>query len=59
MVASSLDDRIRTKGHLMMLSRQTMSANEMMIANSASPALVKIIEMPKGYVDANHQHTWH
>lgn len=59
MVASSLDDGIRTKGHVIMLSRQKMSANEMMIANPASPALVKTIEMPKGYVDTNHQHTWH
>ena len=59
MVASKLKDRIRTKGHVIMLNRQEMSANEMMIANPASPALVKTIEMSKGYIDSNHQHTWH
>ncbi|HAS6150134.1 TPA: helix-turn-helix domain-containing protein [Vibrio vulnificus] len=36
-----------------------MTSNEMMAANPHSPALVKTIDMPKGYIDAMHQHTWH
>ncbi|MEZ8604883.1 AraC family transcriptional regulator [Vibrio splendidus] len=36
-----------------------ITSNEMMVANPNSPALVKTIDMPKGYVDAMHQHTWH
>lgn len=36
-----------------------MTSNEMMAANPHSPALVKTIDMPKGYIDALHQHTWH
>ncbi|BAJ03158.1 transcriptional regulator, AraC/XylS family [Shewanella violacea DSS12] len=31
----------------------------MMAANPRSPALVKTIEMPKGYVDTRHHHDWH
>ncbi len=42
-----------------MLSRQMPSANEMMAANPHFPALVKTIEMPKGYIDAMHHHCWH
>lgn len=42
-----------------MPNRQPKSANEMMDANPRSPALVKTIEMPKGYIDTMHQHTWH
>ncbi|HFS8461356.1 TPA: AraC family transcriptional regulator, partial [Vibrio cholerae] len=36
-----------------------MTANQMMAANPSSPALTKTIDMPKGYVDLRHQHTWH
>ncbi|EHU5195989.1 helix-turn-helix transcriptional regulator [Vibrio vulnificus] len=36
-----------------------MTSNEMMAANPHSPALVKTIDMPKGYIDAMHEHTWH
>ncbi|MEG3696531.1 helix-turn-helix transcriptional regulator [Vibrio coralliirubri] len=36
-----------------------MTSNEMMAANPNSPALVKTIDMPKGFIDAMHQHTWH
>ncbi|MFA0054805.1 AraC family transcriptional regulator [Vibrio echinoideorum] len=36
-----------------------MTSNEMMVANFNSPALVKTIDMPKGYIDKLHQHTWH
>ncbi|MFA0309428.1 AraC family transcriptional regulator [Vibrio splendidus] len=36
-----------------------MTSNEMMVANPNSPALVKTIDMPKGFIDAMHQHTWH
>ncbi|WP_192890439.1 AraC family transcriptional regulator [Vibrio bathopelagicus] len=36
-----------------------ITSNEMMVAHPNSPALVKTIDMPKGYVDAMHQHTWH
>ncbi|MGF1823802.1 helix-turn-helix transcriptional regulator [Vibrio splendidus] len=36
-----------------------ITSNEVMVANPNSPALVKTIYMPKGYVDAMHQHTWH
>ncbi|MEZ8125652.1 helix-turn-helix domain-containing protein [Vibrio splendidus] len=36
-----------------------ITSNEMMVANPNLPALVKTIDMPKGYVDAMHQHTWH
>lgn len=36
-----------------------MTSNEMMAANPHSAALVKTIDMPKGYIDAMHQHTWH
>ncbi len=36
-----------------------MTSNEMMAANPSSPALVKTIDMPKGFIDAMHQHTWH
>ncbi|HHX8440785.1 TPA: AraC family transcriptional regulator [Vibrio diabolicus] len=48
-----------------MLTRQidsksgVMTSNEMMVANPHSPVLVKTIDMPKGYIDALHQHTWH
>lgn len=49
-----------------MLTRQidsksgVMTSNEMMVANPPhSPVLVKTIDMPKGYIDALHQHTWH
>ncbi|AWG87157.1 AraC family transcriptional regulator [Vibrio parahaemolyticus] len=48
-----------------MLTRQIDSksgvttSNEMMAANPHSPVLVKTIDMPKGYIDALHQHTWH
>ncbi|MCR9364535.1 AraC family transcriptional regulator [Vibrio antiquarius] len=48
-----------------MLTRQidsksgVMTSNEMMAANPHSPVLVKTIDMPKGYIDALHQHTWH
>ena len=48
-----------------MLTRQidsksgVVTSNEMMAANSHSPVLVKTIDMPKGYIDALHQHTWH
>ncbi|MCF7495173.1 helix-turn-helix transcriptional regulator [Vibrio sp. L5-1] len=48
-----------------MLTRQIdshsgiINSNEMMVANPNSPALVKTIDMPKGYVDVMHQHTWH
>ena len=36
-----------------------MTSNEMMTENPHSPALVKTIDMPKGYIDSMHQHTWH
>lgn len=36
-----------------------ITSNEMMAANPHSPVLVKTIDMPKGYIDALHQHTWH
>ncbi|PMJ65323.1 AraC family transcriptional regulator [Vibrio splendidus] len=36
-----------------------ITSNEMMVANPNSPALVKTIDMPKGFIDAMHQHTWH
>ncbi|EPA0959627.1 TPA: helix-turn-helix transcriptional regulator [Vibrio parahaemolyticus] len=48
-----------------MLTRQIDSksgvttSNEMMAANPHSPVLVKTIDMPKGYIDVLHQHTWH
>ncbi len=48
-----------------MLTRQidsksgVITSNEMMAANPHSPVLVKTIDMPKGYIDALHQHTWH
>ncbi|GAK17020.1 LOW QUALITY PROTEIN: transcriptional regulator, AraC family [Vibrio sp. JCM 19053] len=48
-----------------MLTRQidsksgVVTSNEMMAANPHSPVLVKTIDMPKGYIDALHQHTWH
>lgn len=48
-----------------MLTRQIDSksgvttSNEMMAANPHFPVLVKTIDMPKGYIDALHQHTWH
>ncbi|MFC3024871.1 AraC family transcriptional regulator [Vibrio zhugei] len=42
-----------------MLNRHAISANEMMVANPNSPALVKTIEMPKGYLDTKHFHPWH
>lgn len=48
-----------------MLTRQinsrtgVVTSNKMMAANPNSPALVKTIDMPKGYIDAMHQHTWH
>ncbi|KOO13838.1 AraC family transcriptional regulator [Vibrio xuii] len=48
-----------------MLTRQinshsgVMTSNEMMTENPHSPALVKTIDMPKGYIDSMHQHTWH
>ncbi|MEZ8832362.1 helix-turn-helix transcriptional regulator [Vibrio cyclitrophicus] len=48
-----------------MLTRQidsqsdVMSSNEMMATSFHSPALVKTIDMPKGYIDKMHQHTWH
>lgn len=53
------------KRQLTMLTRQidsksgVMTSNEMMAANPHSPVLVKTIDMPKGYIDALHQHTWH
>ncbi|EGR0720651.1 AraC family transcriptional regulator [Vibrio alginolyticus] len=53
------------KRQLTMLTRQidsksgVVTSNEMMAANSHSPVLVKTIDMPKGYIDALHQHTWH
>lgn len=42
-----------------MPSSQPLSANEMMRLNPNSPALVKTIAMPKGYVDSKHHHQWH
>ncbi|HAS6474710.1 TPA: helix-turn-helix domain-containing protein [Vibrio parahaemolyticus] len=48
-----------------MLTRQidsksgVITSNEMMAANPHYPVLVKTIDMPKGYIDALHQHTWH
>ncbi|NOI79677.1 helix-turn-helix transcriptional regulator [Vibrio tubiashii] len=48
-----------------MLTRQIESnsgvatSNEIMAANPHLPALVKTIDMPKGYIDHLHQHTWH
>ena len=48
-----------------MLTRQieshtgVVTSNKMMAANPNSPALVKTIDMQKGYIDAMHQHTWH
>ncbi|EAS78114.1 putative transcriptional regulator [Vibrio alginolyticus 12G01] len=48
-----------------MLTRQidsksgVVTSNKMMDANPHSPVLVKTIDMPKGYIDALHQHTWH
>lgn len=48
-----------------MLTRQidsksgVITSNEMMAANPHFPVLVKTIDMPKGYIDALHQHTWH
>lgn len=48
-----------------MLTRQidsksgVITSNDMMAANPHSPVLVKTIDMPKGYIDALHQHTWH
>ncbi|EGQ8469913.1 AraC family transcriptional regulator [Vibrio alginolyticus] len=53
------------KRQLTMLTRQidsksgVVTSNEMMAANPHSPVLVKTIDMPKGYIDALHQHTWH
>ncbi|EGR2550300.1 AraC family transcriptional regulator [Vibrio alginolyticus] len=53
------------KRQLTMLARQidsksgVVTSNEMMAANPHSPVLVKTIDMPKGYIDALHQHTWH
>ncbi|NNN62748.1 helix-turn-helix transcriptional regulator [Vibrio sp. 2-1(7)] len=53
------------KRQLTMLTRQidsksgVVTSNKMMDANPHSPVLVKTIDMPKGYIDALHQHTWH
>ncbi|KAB2111936.1 helix-turn-helix transcriptional regulator [Vibrio alginolyticus] len=53
------------KRQLTMLTRQidsksgVVTSNEMMAANPHSPVLVKTIDMPKGHIDALHQHTWH
>ncbi|MGF1904370.1 MULTISPECIES: AraC family transcriptional regulator [Aliivibrio] len=42
-----------------MISNQQLPANEMMKNDPLFPALAKVIEMPKGYVDSLHHHTWH
>ncbi|HAS6461230.1 TPA: helix-turn-helix domain-containing protein [Vibrio parahaemolyticus] len=53
------------KRQSIMLTRQidsksgVITSNDMMAANPHSPVLVKTIDMPKGYIDALHQHTWH
>ncbi len=42
-----------------MISNQPLPANEMVDNNPRLPALAKIIEMPKGYIDSLHHHKWH
>ncbi|NQZ92658.1 MAG: helix-turn-helix transcriptional regulator [Moritella sp.] len=42
-----------------MPSRQTLSANTLIEQNQHALALVKTIEMHKGFVDKRHHHTWH
>ncbi|WP_394134181.1 AraC family transcriptional regulator [Aliivibrio fischeri] len=42
-----------------MVTNQPLSANEMIDNNLQLPVLVKVIDMPKGYVDSLHHHKWH
>lgn len=41
------------------LNRQQITANEMIRTNPNLSVLVKVIQMPKGYVDTMHSHVWH
>lgn len=59
MVALKINDTIRTLRLMTIPSRQKISANEMIRTNPNLSVLVKVIEMPKGYVDTMHEHTWH
>jgi len=59
MLHSPHDDWIRPLRHITMPNRQVLSANTLIEQNHQALALVKTIEMHKGFVDKLHHHTWH